>query len=80
MLVKAYEMRQDSALYEQTVRESGLIQAIRDFRKTQGLSLRKLAREMGVSYSYLSALENNKKNITKPFIKALKNYLIHSRE
>ena len=47
---------------------------IREMRNNKGISLRKASEEIGISYSYLSELENNKKKPSSEIINKISDY------
>jgi transcriptional regulator with XRE-family HTH domain len=47
---------------------------LRDLRTKQGLGIKRLAPELGVTYSYLSKLENNELNPSEEFVNRVASY------
>ena len=71
-------------LIDDAPRESGVVheecdelnigEKVRQLRRTRGISLQQLSRETGMSYSYLSALENGKHSISVTNLQRLARY------
>lgn len=79
-IVDAYESRAKTSENDQFQNNLILIESLKVFRVLIGLSVREFATDLGISYSYLSAVENQKKPVSKTLIIALKKYLIRKED
>ena len=53
---------------------------LKTLREKTGLSLKRLAPELDVDYTYLSKLENNKVNPSEELVDRMSNYFSYSKE